>query len=51
MSDAMLVTQEWERVRLIGRVREDLKKRAVMLSAGTIELVLDAYDTRKAKQL
>lgn len=41
-----LVTRDKERTRLIIRLREDLKKQAVVITHQTIERLIDAYDAR-----
>lgn len=44
-----VVTTIPERVRLIERLRDDLRKHAIILSPNTIEMVLDHYDRRRAR--
>ena len=47
MSNAILVTRDLERQRLIARMQDDLVKLAIHLTPQTIEQVIDVYDERR----
>lgn len=44
-----MVTTNPDRVRMITRIKEDLRKKALQISPDTIETILDAYDKRIEK--
>jgi hypothetical protein len=40
----ILVTTDYDRTRLIRALQDRLRKRAIEMSQGTLERILDAYD-------
>ena len=47
MSESYVLTTQRERARLIARLQEDLRAKAIYLMQPTIEILLDAYDARR----